>query len=275
MSIVAAVTVVSMADLAGLGQLAAAQEPKASSPSPSTSQQGTAAFDFFRTDPRETHFKFEGALAIPAGFFGEGSGAFKGTVALKGVPLGTFRDHKTGAADVIVERKSTPRLEPPFPSSGKTATELVALSLESVKPIAVRTKGKTQNWDLKVQLSTSRASTGTMTITQRSAQGGGVVSTQLTVYPLFTFVPQGGGQEKRLDVGALKLKPASEAALTIRARNVSWVPCPPGARKVPDLSDNICVGATVSKGGAVTSQFIRHLGRIIAHLILNTVGDAD
>jgi hypothetical protein len=96
-----------------------------------------------------------------------------------------------------------------------------------------------------------------------------MISTELTVYPLFTFVPQGGGEEKRLDVGALKLTPASVAALTIRASNVPWVPCPPDARKVPDLSDDICVGATVSKGGGVKAQRIPHIGRAILHLIIN------
>jgi hypothetical protein len=227
-----------------------------------------AAFDFFRTDPKQTQFRFQGALAIPAGFFGKAAGPFKGTVTFKGVPLGTFRDHEVGDADVIVERKSTPDLRPPFPRSGRTPTELVALSLASVEPITVRAGGRTQRWDVRVQLSTSRPSTGNMTITQRDAEKGGVINADLTVFPLFIFTPQGGGEEKRLDVGALKLNREAIEALTIRATNVPWLPCPNDARKIPGLSDDICVGAVSSVRG-VQAQRIGHIGKAILHLISN------
>src|SRR5205809_3243812 len=94
-------------------------------------------FDFFRTVADNTQFDFRGDHAIPAGFFGEGSRRFEGTVFFRGIPLGTFRDHCVGNADTIMERKRAVHLGPPFPKSEKTEIELVALSLKSTVPIQV------------------------------------------------------------------------------------------------------------------------------------------
>ena len=188
--------------------------------SQSTGEKGGAGLDLFRTDPR-TSFTFTGDFAIPAGFFGEGSGRYTGTVHFKGVPLGTFRDHKTGRADTVIERKSAPASAEKFPNESKTEIEIAALSLQSTQPIKVRAGRKTELWDVKVGLSTSHPSTGSMTFVQRSARGGSA-SSEFTVYPLFTFVRRGDKTEKTLDTGTQKLAAAGTQHITLKASNIPW-----------------------------------------------------
>jgi hypothetical protein len=217
-----------------------AQQGK-TTPTPVASRPGAPGFDFFRTNAKTTSFQFREGSAIPAGFFAEGSSAFMGSVAFKGVPLGSFRDHKTGNADTIVERKSMPDLHSPFPSSGKTDVELVALSLQSTRPIKVQVGRKTQLWDVRVQLSPSRASTGTMQITQRNSRGGDA-SSELTVYPLLIFTRRGGNEEKRLDLGDPNSADKGMAGLTLRATGMPWVrTAPAGALVVQGLSGNFFI----------------------------------
>jgi hypothetical protein len=185
-----------------------------------TAEKGGGGLDLFRTDPR-TSFSFSGDFAIPAGFFGEGSGRYGGTVKFKGVPLETFRDHKTGRADTVIERKSAPAPAAKYPSESRTEIEVAALSLQSTQPIKVRVGRKTELWDVKVGLSTSHPSTGSMTFVQRSARGGSATS-EFTVYPLFTFVRRGDKTEKTLDTGTQKLAAAGMQHLTLKASNISW-----------------------------------------------------
>lgn len=223
---------------------------------PSASAGG---FDFFSTDSHATMFKFQGPFVIPAGFFGVGSSPFSGTVSFKGHPIGTFRNHKVGNADTIVERKHMPDLHPPFPSEGTTDVELVALSFESTQPIRVQVGNRIELWDVKAQPSPSRASTGTMTITQRNEQGG-TASSKLTVYVLFTFVALKGGEQKQLDVGSQDLSPAAVAGLTLEANNIQWLhKCPPGFLVVPDLSDNFCLSPAAEQAKWASHHVTRAL----------------
>jgi hypothetical protein len=188
---------------------------------PLVAQEKTqGGLDFFRT-ATGSKFNFSGDFAIPAGFFGQGYDSFTGSVAFKGVPLGTYRDHKTGRADTVVERKATPPPSVKYPNESKSEIQLAALSLASTQPIKVRAGGKTELWDVKVQTSPSRPSTGTMMFTQRNKRGG-VAQSELTVYPVFTFVRRGDKAEKTLDTGTLKLGCEGEKRLTLRASNIPW-----------------------------------------------------
>ena len=222
-----------------------------------TGEKGGAGLDLFRTDPR-TSFSFSGDFAIPAGFFDEGSGRFSGTVKFKGVPLGSFRDHKTGKADTVIERKSTPAAAAKYPSESKTEIEIAALSLQSTQPIKVHAGKKTELWDVKVGLSTSHPSTGSMTFVQRSAKGGSATS-EFTVYPLFTFVRRGDKAEKTLDTGSQKLAAAGTQHITLKASNIPWRTTQTSAAS---LSNGIAVG---SAGLAIIhrapghSHFVTHI----------------
>ena len=221
---------------------------------PAAAQNG-GGYDFFRTDPKGTKVTFTGAFAIPRGFFGEGYDGYKGTVHFKGVPLETFKDHKTGRADTVIQRKSSPPKGTKYPSESKTEIELAALSLRSTHPIRVNAGKKTELWDVKVGLSSRHPSTGSMTLTQRTSRGG-TGKSEFTVYPVFTFIRQGDKSEKTLDVGGSNLAPDSAKRLTLRASNLTWT----NTGKTGPLSDGIVVGGTGS--------ILRHTGLDESHFVL-------
>jgi hypothetical protein len=226
-------------------------------------------FDFFSTLADNTQFSFKGERAIPAGFFGQGSQRFEGTVFFRGIPLGTFRDHCVGNADTIVERKRGVHLRAPFPKSEKTEIEMVALSMKSTEPIQVLVSGEIELWDVRVSLSSVQPSTGSMTITQENPEGG-VASSELSVFPLFTFERQKDKAKRQIDVGALKLPP-----LTMRASNFLWATkCPEGLLVIPGFSDNFCPGA--SPAGIINQPFVPHCtveGQITkCHLVTPAAG---
>jgi hypothetical protein len=195
-------------------------------------------FDFFRTVAGSTKYTFSGDFIVPAGFFGPNSERFNGKVTLKGAPLGTFHDHKTGRADTVLHRSTTPAAATRYPSETKTEIELAALSLVSTEPVKIKYGRKTELWDVKVGLSPSHTSTGSMTFTQRN-RAGGTASSELSVYPLFTFVRRGDKTERTLDAGKLNLGPDSAKELTLRASNIPWSR---QARPAGPLSDVIQVG---------------------------------
>jgi hypothetical protein len=222
-----------------------------------------SGFDFLRTAPQGSSFSFSGDFSIPAGFFGDSYERFSGTVKLKGVPIGSFRNSKTGDADVIIERKT--RLAPAakYPSEQKTEIEIAALSLQSAAPIRVRVGKKTELWDVKVEQSPSHPSTGSINIKQSNARGGSA-DLELAVYPLFTFTRRGDKAEKKLDTGTLKLAGDAASQLTLRANNTPWATkSPRGALVVDGLSDNFFVGV---KGGTIVATTAR--ARIIIHIII-------
>lgn len=177
--------------------------------------------DYFHTVSPGTSFNFSGDLALPAGFFDEGSPRFAGRIPFKGVPLGSYREAKTGNADTVVARREMTQLGPKFPSRGSAQIELVALSLRSTKPIMVKVGGKTQIWDVKLALSQGRASSGKMEIVQTGARGG-TFNSEFVVLPLLTFVRRSDKAERTLDVGTMKLSPEAEKSLTLRATKAPW-----------------------------------------------------
>jgi hypothetical protein len=222
----------------------------AQQPAPVEASSTAIGFDFLSTVAAKTSFAFEGAFVIPANFFADGSRPFSGRVAFKGVPIGTFREQKVGNTDTVVERKSMPALR--VGGEGRTEIELVALSLASVDPIRVQIGGRTELWDVKVQPSPSHPSTGTLAIRQVSKEGGTAIS-ELTVYPLFTFVARKEGTQKQLDVGRQQLPPTAAGALTLRATNIPWARrCPAGNVVLPGQNDNFCIGVTAKAGVATT-----------------------
>lgn len=221
---------------------------------PLAAQNGSGGYDFFRTDPKGTKVTFTGAFALPPGFFGDSHGGYKGTVWFKGVPLETFRDHKTGRADTAMHRRSSPPKATKYPSESRTEIELAALSLWSTQPIKVGAGKKTELWDVKVGLSSRHPSTGTMTLTQRNDKGG-VAQSEFTVYPVFTFIRRGDKAEKTLDVGASNLAADSAKRLTLTAKNIPWTT---GGRTGP-LSDGIQIGTAavaLRHNGADESHFV-------------------
>jgi hypothetical protein len=63
---------------------------------------------------------------------------------------------------------------------------LVALSLKSTDPIAVQVGTISELWDVEVEVSPSRPSTGEMLIAKYDENGGEFYS-EFVVYPLFRF----------------------------------------------------------------------------------------
>lgn len=196
--------------------------------------------DYFHTVKAGAALDFRGDLTLPAGFFDEGSPRFAGRVLFQGVPLGKFRGTETGNADTVVARRAMPELGPKFPSRGTAQIELLALSLASARPISIQVGGKAQLWDVKLALSKARPSTGKMEITQSSARGGRFNS-EFTVIPVLTFERRGDKAQRTLDVGTMKLAPATEKSLTLRATGAAWSTQAPRLAVVPNARFNPAV----------------------------------
>lgn len=213
-------------------------------------EKGGEGLDFFHTAGTGAYIDLRGDLALPAGFFEEGSPRFTGRILLKGAPLGHFRDTKSGNADTVVARREMTPLGDKFPSRGTAKIELQALSLVSARPVTVKVGRKTETWDVKVALSSGRPSAGTMKIVQTGARGG-TFSSEFLEVPVLTFVRRGDKAERTLDVGQMKLSPEAEKALTLRATNAPW------AVKAPK---NAVLANSTFNAGVLNSQvvIIRH-----------------
>lgn len=213
-----------------------AASPAAAAPIP-------PGFDLFETNPAATVFAFNDEFTIPAGFFGTGSQPFSGVVRFGGVPLRRFEGMKTGDADTIVHRPDAAAVSPG--TSATVPVQLMALNLVSIQPIKVTFDNGTANFfDVFVRLSNSQPSQGTATISEASGNGG-TMNSQLVVFPVFDFVPLGGGPKRTIDVGKLPLSPASLAKITLHGTNTPWHPgCAPPALPIPGLNDGFCPSFT-------------------------------
>ncbi|UCC32608.1 MAG: hypothetical protein JSU86_10045 [Phycisphaerales bacterium] len=126
--------------------------------------------DYFVTSYAKTGGGTYRDIALPAGFFGPGTEAFKGRVELVGNPLNPA---KTGSADSILERSADPiRARDPVGKSRTVRLRLVALSLMSKDPITIMSQNGPQQWQIHVGLSKKRAPTGSLTATKTHANGG-------------------------------------------------------------------------------------------------------
>jgi hypothetical protein len=195
-----------------------------------------AGYDLFKTVTRGTRFIFRDEFAIPAGFFDKYSQPYSGVVNFRGVPLGSYKEQKTGDVDTIVMRRNAATL-----SGRQGATvpiELVAMSLESASPIRVRVGKRWQTWNVKLELSPSRKSEGSMTFMRRNEKGG-TFNSELVVYGLFTFTREGDGMQKRMDTSDMKMNERSVAMITLRATAVPWTIDCAGSR-----SGSLCAGTT-------------------------------
>lgn len=179
-----------------------------------------AGFDGFRTVAGATKFEFGDAFTIPADFFDKGSRPFAGTISFKGEPLGSYRDKKLGRADTIVERQKSADFSSEY-GPAEIPIEVTALSLVSTRPISVQVGKGWQRWDVKLGLSPSRKSEGTMKLVRRGKRGG-TFDSQFIVYPALTFTRVSDGGQKMLDVGAMQWDEKSLATITLSVRGAPW-----------------------------------------------------
>ena len=142
-----------------------------------------------------------GPVPLPADFFEPGSDPFDGGIpgdqtALPPVPE---CPGDLGPTSMLIQRKDVALL-PTMPSSDVIDVEIIALSLLSSSPITVTYNGglNPEQWDVEITLSSSLASTGTMTIRKEHANGG-TFDAAIFVQPHFTFTRVADGQVLTLD----------------------------------------------------------------------------
>lgn len=155
-------------------------------------------YDYWIT-PRSTSFSH---VDIPAGFFGRGSDAWSGDIALVSDPFGPDAGaYKPADADTTMRRNRDPLIRN-VGATDTVALRIYALSLRSDGPIVVSyADGSTELWDVHVGLSDLVAQPGgTLTATKTHANGG-TFDSAFSVYPKFTFTPAGGGASASLDTG--------------------------------------------------------------------------
>jgi len=133
----------------------------------------------------QTYHDFAGS-PVPAGFFGTGSLAYGGLVALQGVPLSPGSN-----VDTVIQRHQS--VSGP---GGSTPITMTGLSLKSTSPITVTySNNTTETWNVAVGLSIFQASSGTMTINSST------FDSTLKVWPRFTFTRVSDGAIKVWDTG--------------------------------------------------------------------------
>jgi hypothetical protein len=145
---------------------------------------------FETTGNGETYHNFN-ASKVPAGFFNfDNAGTsheYSGVVPLVGVPLAG-----EGDIDTIIHRNDNVSTLP-----GTTSLKMTKLSLKSIGPITVSYSDRaSETWNVFVDLSTFKASTGSMTINP-----GGTFDSSLKVWPRFTFKRVSDSATKVLDTG--------------------------------------------------------------------------
>lgn len=157
---------------------------------------------FETTNNGETYHNFANA-PIKAGFFtsvgGSPSKAYAGNVPLEGVPLGG----DLGNIDTVIHRGACS-----VPCN--TAIQMTKLNLKSISTITVTYQDDTtETWNVKVNLSTLKASTGTMSI-----NAGGTFDSSLSVWPKFTFTRTSDNKTLEYDTGGSGLTATSAQAVS-------------------------------------------------------------
>lgn len=150
--------------------------------------------DVFTTTADEKTFYDFVQTPIPAGFFCEGSTAFAGRVALKGLPLETQVPGQLRGADTVIERLD----DAVFAADGAAATRIRfrALSLVSLKPI------QTSCGAFHVYVSLADKQRVTTMRINRTEEGGGNFVAPLAVNARMAFIPA----ETAKAAGARKLE---------------------------------------------------------------------
>jgi hypothetical protein len=137
-----------------------------------------------------------------------GSNPTSNSISLKGKPLDSAN---LGSIDTIVARPSSITI------SGGTGTgnlQIKALSLESVGDIVL---ADGRHFTLRVCLSNSASSTGSITLARTNSDGGTFNST-LPVLPKLIFTPVGGGSAVVIDCGT-----GACAESDMSSSNTGWV----------------------------------------------------
>ena len=148
-------------------------------------QAGDDSFE--TTGNGETYHNFQ-ASPVPAGFFGTGSQQYAGLVPLVGVPLNPLVNDN----DTVIHRNQN------VFTPGTTTITMTALNLKSINPITVSyNDGHTEDWTVKVNLSTLQTSGGSMSFNA----DGSAFDSSLSVFPKFTFTRVSDGTQKVLDTG--------------------------------------------------------------------------
>lgn len=200
-----------MALVVGLALVAVLFVTQKSTAAPNAFPVAAGNDEFETAGDGETFHDF-GGTPIPANFFGAGSNAYGGLVALQGVPLAPGSN-----VDTIIQRHQT--VSAP---GGSTALTMTGLSLKSINPITVTFNNGTpsQQWNVAVGLSSYKASTGSMKINFST------FDSTLKVWPKFTFTRVGGGSGPLvLDTGA-PTGPGLTASATAAADDTAIEPAP-------------------------------------------------
>ncbi|HEV7505960.1 MAG TPA: hypothetical protein VGS07_13720 [Thermoanaerobaculia bacterium] len=140
---------------------------------------------------------------IPAGFFCEGSKAFRSTINLRGVPLATTPAGALGEIDTIIRRLDNAS----FNNAGeaKTRIQLLALSLGSVKPVDTGCG----LYDVTASLAGEQPVTE-MKILRTSDFGGSYIA-PLDLKVKLVFTPVSGKGERREVTNRITLGPGSRS----------------------------------------------------------------
>ena len=217
-----------MALLVGVALVAALFVTQKSTAAPNAFPVAAGNDEFETAGDGETFHDF-GGDPIDANFFGPGSNAYGGLVALVGVPLGPGSN-----VDTVIQRHQA--VSAP---GGSTALTMTGLSLRSMSPITVTFNNGTpsQQWNVAVGLSAYKASTGSMKI------NASTFDSTLKVWPRFTFTRVGGGSGPLvLDTGAPGMTAASATAVN---DDVAIEPAPaPTAAPAPCTRIDVIEGTT-------------------------------
>ena len=148
--------------------------------------------DVFTTTANGKSFYDFAKNPIPAGFFCEGSAAYTGRVALRGLPIETATPGQLRGADTIVERLD----DASFNRNGVAVTRirLRALSLVSIAPI----RTSCGDFHVYVRLADKQRIT-TMRI-DRTSPHGGTFSAPVAVDARMSFVPVKGRSVRKLEM---------------------------------------------------------------------------
>ena len=146
---------------------------------------------FTTTANGKTYYDF-GQNPVPAGFFCEGSKAFRERVTLKGLPLKTEIPGQLRGGDTVVERIDNAA----FDATGVAVTRVRfrALSLVSVNPI------KTSCGSFHVYLTLAGKQPITKMWIYRTHENGGSFRAPLAVDVRMTFVPVKGRSPRKLEL---------------------------------------------------------------------------
>ena len=158
---------------------------------------------FETTNNGETFHNFANS-PIPAGTFtsvvGSPSKAYAGNVPLEGVPLGGT----DGNADTVIHRNQCSSVPCTI------GIQMTKLNLKSISTITITYQDDTQEtWNGKVNLSTLKSSTGTMSI-----NSGGTFDSSLSVWPKFTFTRTSDNATVEYDTGGSGLAATQSLATT-------------------------------------------------------------